>query len=71
MPSVARDAAHALKGAARSAGMHRLGDVASEIQDRLDEGAMALAAELQPRLTPAFQEVRSAVEQLELTLAKA
>ena len=41
--AAARDAAHALKGAARSTGAVRLGQVASDVQDCLDGGDLDTA----------------------------
>ena len=61
---MARDAAHALKGAARSMGAVGVGQVAADIQDRLDENDLDAARSLQPTLTPALAALRAAVQAL-------
>ncbi len=61
----ARDAAHALKGAARSMGAVRLGQLASDMQDVLDGGDMDTAGMLlQPMLEPTYQELVAATQPL-------
>jgi HPt (histidine-containing phosphotransfer) domain-containing protein len=58
----ARDAAHALKGAARSTGAVRLGQIASDIQDCLDGDDMETAAMLAGLLAQTHGELRDAAE---------
>ncbi|MSP87965.1 MAG: response regulator [Alphaproteobacteria bacterium] len=60
----ARDAAHALKGAARSTGAVRLGQIASDIQDCLDSDDMETAAMLASLLAQTHAELRDATHQL-------
>ena len=61
----ARDAAHALKGAARSMGAVRLGQLASDLQDVLDAEDMDTAGLLlQPMLEPTYQELVTATQPL-------
>ncbi len=60
----ARDAAHSLKGATRSAGLKRLGDIASAIQDHLDNGDMDAAGALHHTLAPALDELRPVLSRL-------
>ena len=61
----ARDAAHALKGAARSMGAVRLGQLASDLQDVLDAQDMDTAGLLlQPMLEPTYQELVAATQPL-------
>ena len=52
----ARHAAHALKGAALSVGAKRLGRLASDIQDALDEGDMDMAGMLAEVLMDSLDE---------------
>jgi CheY-like chemotaxis protein len=56
----ARDAAHALKGAARSMGAVRLGQLASDLQDVLDAGDLDTAGLLGPMLAPTLDELAAA-----------
>ncbi len=58
----ARDAAHALKGAARSMGAVRLGQLASDLQDVLDAEDMDTAGLLQTMLDPTYQELVAATQ---------
>ena len=65
----ARDAAHALKGAARSSGAMRLGQIAADIQDRLDDDdretavlLMAGMGETCGELDQAFAQVKRSVQ---------
>jgi len=67
----AREAAHSLKGAARSTGFNRLGGVASDIQDHLDSGNLAAAKGLEMNLRAAYDEVRRVLQELQPALAKA
>ena len=60
----ARDAAHALKGAAGQIGARRLGQIAADLQDRLDEGDFAGAGRLYEGLTPSYVELRDAIQAL-------
>jgi len=53
----AREAAHALKGASRSLGAARLGQLASDLQDMLDAGDLETAALLQSMLAPTLDEL--------------
>jgi len=60
-PAALRDRVHSLKGAARSMGARRLGDIASDLQDACDardEAAIATAAAL---LLPGLTELRRAL----------
>ena len=66
----ARDAAHTLKGAARSTGFNRLGGIASDIQDHLDNGNLAAAKGLERSLRAAYDEVRRVLQELQPALAK-
>jgi signal transduction histidine kinase/CheY-like chemotaxis protein/HPt (histidine-containing phosphotransfer) domain-containing protein len=63
-PEQARDAAHALKGAARSAGAVRLGQIAADLQDRIDEHELDRAAQLCDALSPTHAELRDAIRPL-------
>lgn len=54
---LAREAAHALKGAARSIGAVRLGQLASDLQDVLDAGDLDTASFLQTMLVPTYDEL--------------
>jgi len=54
---LAREAAHALKGAARSIGAVRLGQLASDLQDVLDAGDLDTAGFLQTMLNPTLEEL--------------
>ncbi|MDF1747547.1 MAG: ATP-binding protein [Alphaproteobacteria bacterium] len=54
--SAARHAAHALKGAALSVGAKRLGRMASDIQDALDDGDMEMASILVEVLPDCLEE---------------
>ncbi|MBI1244603.1 MAG: response regulator [Alphaproteobacteria bacterium] len=58
----AREAAHALKGAARSLGAVRLGQLASDLQDVLDAGDLDTAGLLQPMLEPTLAELADATK---------
>ena len=60
----ARAAAHALKGAARSAGAIRLGQIASDVQDCLDAGDVETAAILAELLSPTHAELLHAAAPL-------
>jgi CheY-like chemotaxis protein/HPt (histidine-containing phosphotransfer) domain-containing protein len=60
----ARHAAHALKGAARSAGANRLGQLAADMQDRLDDNDLQTAVFLVDALPPTYEELRAALDQL-------
>ena len=60
----ARAEAHALKGAARSVGAARLGDVASEVQDCIDRGDLDEATRRAGVLRPARREVELAAQAL-------
>jgi len=60
----ARHAAHALKGAARSAGANRLGQIAADIQDRLDAEDLDTAAFLLEALPLSHQELRDTLNSL-------
>ena len=56
----ARDAAHSLKGAALSVGAKRLGRIAADLQDYLDDGDLDMAgimAELLPSTLEEFEEL--------------
>ncbi|MBL8688646.1 MAG: PAS-domain containing protein [Rhodospirillaceae bacterium] len=53
----ARDAAHALKGAARSVGAQRLGQIASDVQDCLDGDDVETAAIFAGLLHQTFEEM--------------
>ena len=64
---MARDAAHALKGAARSMCAVGVGQIAADMQDRLDENDLDAARALQPTLTPALAALRAAVQALAKT----
>ncbi len=66
-----REAAHSLKGAARSTGFTRLGDVAASIQDHLDADNMPAAQALEPPLHAAYDEIRLTLPRLQPALAKA
>ena len=57
----ARDAAHALKGASRSAGANRLGQIAADIQDRLDADDLDTASFLVEVLPLTHDELRDTV----------
>jgi len=61
---LAREAAHALKGAARSAGAHRLGRIASDLQDRLDDNDLDTASRLYETLLPTHGELHAAIQEL-------
>ncbi|WPZ33831.1 ATP-binding protein [Thalassobaculum sp. OXR-137] len=52
----ARDAAHALKGAALSVGANRLGRIAADLQDYLDDDELEMAGIMAELLTPTFEE---------------
>ncbi|GGF33903.1 hypothetical protein GCM10011611_45190 [Aliidongia dinghuensis] len=56
----ARDAAHALKGAARSIGAVRLGRIAGDVQDCIDASDAETAAVLADLLSPTEAELREA-----------
>jgi signal transduction histidine kinase/CheY-like chemotaxis protein/HPt (histidine-containing phosphotransfer) domain-containing protein len=56
----AREAAHAIKGAARSMGAVRLGQLASDLQDVLDAGDLDTAGLLGPMLAPTLDELAAA-----------
>ncbi len=60
----ARAAAHALKGAARSAGAMRLGQIASDVQDCLDGGDVETAGILAELLPPTHAELLDATASL-------
>ncbi len=60
----ARHAAHALKGAARSSGANRLGQLAADIQDRLDDNDLQTPEFLYEALLPTHEELRDAFAQL-------
>jgi HPt (histidine-containing phosphotransfer) domain-containing protein len=60
----ARAEAHAIKGAARSVGATRLGDVASEVQDCIDRGDLDEATRRAGGLRPARREVELAAQAL-------
>ncbi|MBI3497983.1 MAG: response regulator [Proteobacteria bacterium] len=60
----ARDAAHALKGAARSTGAQRLGQLAADIQDCLDAEDLETAGVLNRLLQQTHAELRQAVAPL-------
>jgi len=62
--AVARNAAHALKGAARSAGLSRLGGIAAEVQDCLDEGDPASARRLEVSSRRAADDLQSVLRRL-------
>jgi signal transduction histidine kinase/HPt (histidine-containing phosphotransfer) domain-containing protein len=57
----ARFAAHALKGAARTAGAVRLGQVAADLQDCLDAGDMTMAKTFEMLLTITSAELEGAL----------
>jgi len=57
----ARKAAHALKGAAKSAGATRLGRLASDLQDRLDDEDLDTADILYDALLPTHAELAAAI----------
>ena len=57
----ARDAVHALKGAARSAGAVRLGQAAAYLQDLLDDHDLDRAAQICRTLSPVCDELRNAI----------
>ena len=57
----ARFAAHALKGAARTAGAVRLGQVAADLQDCLDAGDMTMAKTFESLLTITSAELEGAL----------
>ncbi|MSP88516.1 MAG: Hpt domain-containing protein [Alphaproteobacteria bacterium] len=59
-----RDAAHALKGAARSAGAVRLGQLASDLQDVLDAEDYDTAGLLHGLLDTTYQELVGATQSL-------
>lgn len=61
-PVAARDAAHALKGASRSMGANRVGNLASDIQDSLDAGKLGTAETLVSALPDALEEFRGAID---------
>jgi len=56
-PSAARHVAHALKGAALSVGAKRLGEIASGVQDALDQGDADAAAFMAGLLDPTVAEL--------------
>jgi len=56
----AREAAHAIKGAARSMGAVRLGQLASDLQDVLDAGDLDTAGLLGPMLASTLDELAAA-----------
>jgi len=60
----ARDAAHALKGAARSIGAVRLGQVAADVQDCLDAGDLDTARLMASLLEPTRAELAGATATL-------
>jgi len=60
----ARAAAHILKGAARSTGAMRLGQIASDVQDCLDGNDVATAGMLAELLTPTHTELLQATAPL-------
>ncbi len=60
----ARHAAHALKGAANSAGARRLGRIAADLQDRLDDNDLDTAAILYHALLPTHAELHAAIQAL-------
>ena len=60
----ARDAAHALKGASRSAGANRLGQIAADIQDRLDADDLDTASFLVEALPPTHEELYDTLKML-------
>ena len=62
--SQARHAAHALKGAANSAGARRLGRIAADLQDRLDDNDLDTAAILYHALLPTHTELHAAIQAL-------
>jgi CheY-like chemotaxis protein len=62
--SAARHAAHALKGAARSAGAKQLGDIAAALQDRLDAQDLDGSRPLYQQLEPAVTALRATVARL-------
>ena len=57
----ARDAAHALKGAARAVGARRLGDIASDVQDGADAGDLETALLMAGLLAPTYDELTAAL----------
>jgi two-component system sensor histidine kinase/response regulator len=65
----AREATHALKGAARSAGAGRLGQIASELQDRLDDSDLDKARLLYQKLLPSHGELHAAFQELRAAAA--
>ena len=69
-PAQARDAAHALKGAARSAGATRLGQVAADLQDHLDDRALDKADQLCEALSPIQAQLDDAVRPLRVAPAQ-
>jgi two-component system, sensor histidine kinase and response regulator len=65
----ARDAAHSLKGAALSVGAARLGQLAGDLQDALDESDPETAAFLCGLLPPTQDELVAAAAPLRATPA--
>ena len=57
-----REAAHALKGAARAVGARRLGDIASDIQDAADANDLDTAQLMASLLAPTYEELTAALE---------
>ncbi len=66
----ARHAAHALKGAARSTGANRLGELASDIQDRLDDDDLETAGFLYEALAGTYDELRVALDLLRASVSE-
>jgi PAS domain S-box-containing protein len=64
-----REAAHSIRGAARTAGAERLADVCAGLEDAMKGEDWAQAAVLQPRLAPAFGELEQAVAEVLAELA--
>ena len=60
----ARDAAHVLKGSARSTGAQRLGQIASDVQDCLDAEDVETAAVMAALLSPTHDELLQATAPL-------
>ena len=58
--SAARDAAHALKGAAASVGAVRLAQLAADVQDCLDAGDRDTATLMASLLPPTHEELAAA-----------
>jgi len=58
-----KEAAHSLKGAARSACLNRLGDIAAQLQDDA-EAQKAGALELVDTVVSAFNDAKAEIEKL-------